>query len=279
MILGHPYTSESDLWSAGILLYAIVHGELPFDDENTQRLLQKIAYIEPQYSPLISPQLKDLLEKLLKKNPDERITLQKVKEHPWFSPSEYLYMNKLFREPLIANSMYCNPQDDPIDREIVQHIISMGYDCKGIVQAILCDMSTPETALYRILKNEKKTEFMAELNKQRSMGLIIMDDSESQFQVSHRHSLVDQQVIRKQIAIPTSANRPHYQLVSKKISPNMISEHYSRSAGIKKPSPRLPTIDVERRSTRSINHPPKIPIVRVRSSSKKESAQMYQLTV
>lgn len=278
MILGHPYTSESDLWSVGILLYAMVHGELPFDDDNTQRLLQKIIYTEPQYSESISPQLKDLLDKLLKKNPDERITLQKVKEHPWFSPSEYLYMNKLFCEPLIANSMRCNPQEDPIDREIVQQIISLGYDCKGIVQSILCDISTPETALYRMLKNDKKTDFLAELNKQRSMGLIIKQDSETQMQMSHRHSLVDQQVMRKQIAIPISVNRPH-KLMSKAISPNMRSEHYSRSASIKKPNPRLPSYDVERRSTRPINHPPKIPMVRVRSSSKKESAHLSQLSV
>ena len=49
MIKGEHYSAASDIWSAGILLFAMCDCELPFQDDNAQRLLQKIIYTEPKY--------------------------------------------------------------------------------------------------------------------------------------------------------------------------------------------------------------------------------------
>ena len=48
-------------------------------------LLQKIIYTEPHYPSTLSPQLRDLLSHMLCKNPLQRISLNKIKEHPWLS--------------------------------------------------------------------------------------------------------------------------------------------------------------------------------------------------
>ncbi|OHT14863.1 hypothetical protein TRFO_42868 [Tritrichomonas foetus] len=84
MIQGRPYDQSAEVWSLGILLYAIANCELPFEDSNQQRLLQKIVYTEPHYSTdLLSPELIDLLKKMLTKNPKQRITLDEIKNHPF----------------------------------------------------------------------------------------------------------------------------------------------------------------------------------------------------
>jgi serine/threonine protein kinase len=57
---------------------------LPFEDENTAKLYKKIIkgnYKVPKHS---SEEAKDFLRKLLTTNPDERIDIESIKEHPWY---------------------------------------------------------------------------------------------------------------------------------------------------------------------------------------------------
>ncbi|CAL1571094.1 unnamed protein product [Knipowitschia caucasica] len=74
-----------DLWAMGVTLYCFVFGKCPFYDENIIALHKKIKkdpLVFPE-TPTISNSLKDLIEKLLDKNPETRITLPEVKVHPW----------------------------------------------------------------------------------------------------------------------------------------------------------------------------------------------------
>jgi len=72
----------ADIWSLGITLYSLVYGEVPFHDENILALYNKVR-IQPLTFPLkdkdISPECKDLIQKMLLKDPDERITLPDIK--------------------------------------------------------------------------------------------------------------------------------------------------------------------------------------------------------
>ncbi|KAG8226889.1 hypothetical protein J437_LFUL005648 [Ladona fulva] len=76
-----------DVWSMGITLYALVFGHLPFMDENILALHSKIQNQEltfPDDGPVkASKPLKDLISKMLNKDPKQRITLQEIKLHPW----------------------------------------------------------------------------------------------------------------------------------------------------------------------------------------------------
>ena len=45
VVMGHKYDGrKSDIWSCGVILYAMVTGKLPFDDENIRRLLSKVFF-------------------------------------------------------------------------------------------------------------------------------------------------------------------------------------------------------------------------------------------
>jgi serine/threonine protein kinase len=70
----------------GVVLYAIVTGQFPFDDSDQKRLLRltlagKIDY--PQRAMNLSEQVKDLIKKMLTADITMRITLEEVLEHPW----------------------------------------------------------------------------------------------------------------------------------------------------------------------------------------------------
>ncbi|CAO3670236.1 unnamed protein product [Umbelopsis ramanniana] len=86
IVTGRPYDgSSSDIWSCGIILYALLTGHLPFDDENIRLLLKKVKtgrYVMPHD---ISYEAQDLIRKILVTDPSKRITTEEIKRHPWFA--------------------------------------------------------------------------------------------------------------------------------------------------------------------------------------------------
>ncbi len=77
IIKGIKYDGPAaDIWSCGVILYALLTGNLPFDDENIRRLLSKVKagmYFIPDH---VSPIAKDLIKRMLIIDPEKRITVR-----------------------------------------------------------------------------------------------------------------------------------------------------------------------------------------------------------
>ncbi|XP_035226664.1 maternal embryonic leucine zipper kinase-like [Stegodyphus dumicola] len=84
LILGANYNGNKvDIWSMGVLLYALLCGFLPFDDENVSKLYKKI-HKGKYFCPLwLSDESKAILSAMLQVDPSKRISIEGLKVHPW----------------------------------------------------------------------------------------------------------------------------------------------------------------------------------------------------
>ena len=73
----------ADIWSLGVVLFAMLTRSLPFDDDNVARLAQKIETATFKFPADISEDAADLLCRMLQPNPLKRLSLKDVLEHPW----------------------------------------------------------------------------------------------------------------------------------------------------------------------------------------------------
>lgn len=96
VISAKPYSGvEVDVWSLGVILFAMVCGSLPFDDDSMSALFTKIKeakYYMPNY---ITEEVKDLINRMLQPNPVKRITMKEIKQHPWYSKDLPTYLSEL----------------------------------------------------------------------------------------------------------------------------------------------------------------------------------------
>lgn len=84
MISGLEYDPEkTDLWSAGVTLFNMLTGHLPFIDRNIKDLYKKIVDGSVDYPAFISREAADLLQGILKTSPKARFTFRDVFAHPW----------------------------------------------------------------------------------------------------------------------------------------------------------------------------------------------------
>ncbi|XP_075752107.1 aurora kinase A-B isoform X1 [Rhipicephalus microplus] len=83
MIEGATYNEKVDHWALGILIYEFLVGKPPFESPTTQETYRRIRECRVQCPPYVSAEARDLIGKLLRRRPSERISLDEVKGHPW----------------------------------------------------------------------------------------------------------------------------------------------------------------------------------------------------
>jgi len=76
--------ATADIWSCGVILFVLLAGYLPFEDENIIALYKKISEAQFTCPSWFSPGAKNLITRILDPNPTTRITIAQILEDPWF---------------------------------------------------------------------------------------------------------------------------------------------------------------------------------------------------
>jgi len=129
IVMRLEYGKAVDWWTVGSIIYEMLVGAPPFYVENRQELFEKIKFDVPKYPSSLSPNAKNLIEALLKKDPAKRLgTTSKVRDHPWFEDVNWqaLYEKK-YEAPFVPR--ISNESDlqhfDPEFTEIPVNSMSM----------------------------------------------------------------------------------------------------------------------------------------------------------
>ena len=148
MIKGIEYRGiNTDIWSSGIILYLMLCKSFPFNDKNNSKLYKKILSGKFNIPNNLSNEAKDLLINLLKVNPEERIKINEIKNHPWFN-----LINKsrnYFKGIDISKTIL------PIDEEIIKEMRKFGIERNIIINSLLKNHFNNITTTYNLLLQKK----------------------------------------------------------------------------------------------------------------------------
>jgi serine/threonine protein kinase len=94
IILGDCYSFPADVWSLGVITFILLCGYAPFDGETEDEILRKIAIgdfsFEGNVWKKITPEAKELICRMLEKEPEKRIKTEEILSHPWFNSDRTL---------------------------------------------------------------------------------------------------------------------------------------------------------------------------------------------
>ncbi|KIW32721.1 uncharacterized protein PV07_04249 [Cladophialophora immunda] len=132
LLLGHGYTKTVDWWTLGVLLYEMLTGLPPFYDENTNEMYRKILQ-EPLHFPgpeIVPAAAKDLLQKLLDRNPERRLGAggaAEIKAHHFFAGIDWRKLLQRKYEPSFKPNVVDARDTANFDKEFTSEVPKDSY--------------------------------------------------------------------------------------------------------------------------------------------------------
>ena len=141
------YGLLTDIWSAGVVLFAMVFGYLPFCEDNEEKNIENIIKGNYEIPKEASVKLADFLKHLLDINPLTRFDLEQIKNHPWYN-----IVNSNNERP----GLIIGYHKIPVDERIINICESYGYSAEKVRESVLCNNYDNNSAIYYIVLSKMK---------------------------------------------------------------------------------------------------------------------------
>lgn len=135
---GIPYVGpEVDVWCLGVILYAMVHGRLPFEQKDGRSLNKHIVHAKMTVDEMLSSDLRDLIRRLIEPKRTMRIGMDEIARHPWVD-----VVRTRHRQAIVF-----------VDSSVVGAVAEMEFRREDILKNII-DKESKESAVYSLVERK-----------------------------------------------------------------------------------------------------------------------------
>ncbi|XP_049569968.1 serine/threonine-protein kinase BRSK2 isoform X3 [Orcinus orca] len=157
VIRGEKYDGrKADVWSCGVILFALLVGALPFDDDNLRQLLEKVKRGVFHMPHFIPPDCQSLLRGMIEVDATRRLTLEHIQKHIWYIGGK----NEPEPEQPIPRKVQIRslPSLEDIDPDVLDSMHSLGCfrDRNKLLQDLLSEEENQEKMIYFLLLDRKE---------------------------------------------------------------------------------------------------------------------------
>ncbi|XP_078239811.1 serine/threonine-protein kinase BRSK2 isoform X23 [Pogona vitticeps] len=157
VIRGEKYDGrKADVWSCGVILFALLVGALPFDDDNLRQLLEKVKRGVFHMPHFIPPDCQNLLRGMIEVDASKRLTLEHIQKHIWYIGGK----NEPEPEQPVPRKVQIRslPSLEDIDPDVLDSMHSLGCfrDRNKLLQDLLSEEENQEKMIYFLLLDRKE---------------------------------------------------------------------------------------------------------------------------
>ncbi|XP_067850109.1 serine/threonine-protein kinase BRSK2 isoform X4 [Heptranchias perlo] len=157
VIRGEKYDGrKADVWSCGVILFALLVGALPFDDDNLRQLLEKVKRGVFHMPHFIPPDCQNLLKGMIEVDASKRLTLDQIQKHSWYIGGK----NEPEPEQPVPRKVQIRslPSLEDIDPDVLDSMHSLGCfrDKNKLMQDLVSEEENQEKMIYFLLLDRKE---------------------------------------------------------------------------------------------------------------------------
>ena len=170
MIAGKKYVGPlADIWSLGVILFALVCGYLPFEDQNTSVLYKKILSGEYKTAKWISAEVSDLIRNILETDPAKRYNVSDIRKHAWY---------KQVSDADIPTDVLSDEENSTIRDAVLNQLQASDVNVQQVLDGLNSKACNGNTAMYHLLA-QKITQTIKDNEKKQLHTKIHPTGSES----------------------------------------------------------------------------------------------------